>query len=240
MKKSIITLTFLCVMGLSAMAQAPEGIKYQSVVRDAVGVIIADQSVSFKLSIHQTNATGTVVYSETQTMSTNAYGLVSMVIGNGTVVSGTFATISWGTDDYFVEVEFDPTGGSSFTSMGTSQLMSVPYALYAKTSGSIQDWNIPTLQNSWVIYSGFFSEPGYWKDDFGVVHLRGVVKDGVVAPATPVFTLPVGYRPPLTEIFAIPTSTGYGALYVNVDGLVSISSGGNVWAAMDGITFRTQ
>lgn len=136
MKKILLTLYFACLLSMAAFAQAPEAVKYQSVVRDAAGVIIANQTVSFQLNIHQTAATGPVVYSETHMATTNGYGLANLDIGTGTVVSGNFSTIGWGTDEYYLEVEFDPAGGAAFSSMGTSQLLSVPYALYAKTSGS--------------------------------------------------------------------------------------------------------
>lgn len=136
MMKKILYLFIASIFSASLYAQAPESFKYQSVVRDAAGVIIANQGVSFRLSIHQTSATGTIVYSETQTMTTNSYGLANMSIGSGVLVSGNFATIDWSLGPYFLEVEFDQTGGSSYTSMGSSQLLSVPYALYAETSGN--------------------------------------------------------------------------------------------------------
>ena len=134
--KKILFLFFASIISVGIYAQAPEAFKYQAVVRDAAGVIIANQSVSFRLSIHQTGTTGAVVYAETQTLSTNVYGLANMQIGNGTLVSGSFSTINWAAGPYFLEVEFDPNGGAAFTTMGTSQLLSVPYALYSKTSGS--------------------------------------------------------------------------------------------------------
>jgi len=136
MNKKLLYLFIASILSASLFAQAPESFKYQSVVRNAAGVIIANQTVSFRLSIHQTSTTGAIVYSETQTMSTNGYGLANMNMGSGTVVSGTFSTIDWSLGPYFLEIEFDPSGGSSYTVMGTSQLLSVPYALYAENSGS--------------------------------------------------------------------------------------------------------
>jgi hypothetical protein len=136
MNKKILHLFIASLLCTSLFGQAPESFKYQAVVRDAAGVIIANQNVSFRLSIHQTATTGAVVYAETQNMLTNTYGLANMNIGGGTLVSGNFSSIDWGLGPYFLEVEFDPAGGASFTAMGTSQLLSVPYALYAETSGS--------------------------------------------------------------------------------------------------------
>ena len=89
-----------------------------------------------KISILQGSATGSPVYVETQTPTSNANGLVTLQIGGGTVVSGTIATINWANGPYFITTETDPTGGTNYTITGTSQLLSVPYALYAKTSGS--------------------------------------------------------------------------------------------------------
>ena len=136
MKKKILLFFISSILSAALFAQAPEAVKYQTVVRDGLGAIITNQAVSFQLNIHQTTSTGTIVYSETHGVTTNTYGLANMEIGNGTIVSGVFANIAWGTDKFYLEVEFDPAGGSSFTLMGTSELLSVPYALYAKTSGS--------------------------------------------------------------------------------------------------------
>lgn len=128
-------LTFFLALLLSVgtlFGQAPEGINYQAVVRDNAGMHLANQAVSFQLSILQGSATGTPVYVETQAGTTSDIGLIDFEIGQGTVVSGSFNTIDWGTASYFLQVELDPNGGSAFTSMGTSKLVSVPYALYAK------------------------------------------------------------------------------------------------------------
>ena len=96
---------------------------YQAVVRNASNDLVANQSVGIKISILQGSATGTPVYVETQTPATNANGLVSMEIGNGTVVSGDFTTIDWANGPYFIKTETDPTGGTNYTITGTSQLV---------------------------------------------------------------------------------------------------------------------
>ena len=134
--KKLYTLLTAIILATSAFAQAPEKMSYQAVVRDASDALVATQAVGIQISILQTTATGTAVYTETQTPTTNANGLVSLEIGSGTVVSGTFNTIDWANDTYFIKTETDPTGGTTYTITGTSQLMSVPYALYAKTSGN--------------------------------------------------------------------------------------------------------
>jgi hypothetical protein len=137
MKKiqSLLLLTSLFISSL-VLAQAPEKMSYQAVVRNATNNLITNQSVGMKISLLQGSASGTAVYVETQTPTSNANGLVTFEIGAGTVVSGTFATIDWANGPFFIKTETDPTGGSSYTITGTSQLLSAPYALYAKTSGS--------------------------------------------------------------------------------------------------------
>ncbi|MFA6923903.1 MAG: hypothetical protein WC223_06580 [Bacteroidales bacterium] len=112
----------------------PQAFKYQAVVRNIAGNPIINQKVNFQISILQGSATGTAVYVETQIDTTNSFGLANLEIGRGSVVSGTFYTINWGNDSYFVKVEIDVAGGTTFAFMGTTQLLSVPYALYAKTS----------------------------------------------------------------------------------------------------------
>jgi len=128
--------TFLMILlvflGLILSAQTPQAIKYQAVARDGAGNILSDRVVSFRISIQEGSATGTTVYHETHSKTTNTFGLVNLEIGHGTPVSGSFAGINWGSDDYFVKVEMDPNGGSAYQVMGTSQLLSVPYALFAK------------------------------------------------------------------------------------------------------------
>ncbi len=136
MKRFILSTLAIIALSLSTYAQAPESMKYQSVVRDASLNIIANQAVGMQFAIRQVSATGTIVYQETFAPTTNAYGLVNLELGAGTVVSGVFANIDWANGPYFIETAIDVTGGTSYVVMGTSQLLSVPYALYAKTSGS--------------------------------------------------------------------------------------------------------
>ena len=135
MKKTLSIVAGL-LLTMSVFAQAPEKMSYQAVVRNTTNNLVTNQTVGMQISILQGSATGTAVYVETQTPTSNANGLVSLEIGGGTVVSGNMATINWANGPYFIKTETDPTGGSSYTITGTSQLLSTPYALYAKTSGS--------------------------------------------------------------------------------------------------------
>lgn len=149
MKKNLLTLILLfigaCHFG-RAFAQAPQGIPYQAIARDTSGSLIANQSITLQLSVHDVTANGTVSYRETHSVTTNALGLFTVNIGQGTPDIGTFSAIAWGNGDKFLQVELDITGGNSFTDMGTTQLMSVPYALYAANSGN--GWSMDGNSNT--------------------------------------------------------------------------------------------
>lgn len=136
MKKLFILLASFA-LSASMYAQAPEKMSYQAVVRDASNALVSNSAVGMQISILQGSATGTSVYTETQTPTSNDNGLVTIEIGGGTVVSGDFSTIDWGNGPYFIKTETDPIGGTNYTITGTSQLLSVPYALHAKTAESI-------------------------------------------------------------------------------------------------------
>ncbi|MCD9853726.1 collagen-like protein [Epilithonimonas sp. JDS] len=133
--KKIVLIAALALGTYMVSAQAPEKMSYQAIVRNATGQLLTNQNVAMRISVLQGSAAGAAVYSERVTGTTNANGLVSLEIGSGTVLSGTFNTINWGTNSYFLKTETDPAGGTNYTIAGTSQLLSVPYALYAKSSG---------------------------------------------------------------------------------------------------------
>ncbi len=116
-----------------AGAQSPEKMSYQAVIRDSDDNLITDTQVGMQISILQGSASGKEVYAETQEPTTNTNGLVSLEIGTGTT-SDDFSAIDWANGSYFIKTETDPTGGSSYTITGTSQLLSVPYAFHAKTA----------------------------------------------------------------------------------------------------------
>ncbi len=109
---------------------------YQAIVRDAAGTAAANQNISLRFSIRDGSATGTIMYRETDTVPANQFGLITVVVGGGNAIQGNFSGISWATGPKFMQVEVDITGGNNYTDMGTTQLMSVPFAMYAETSGS--------------------------------------------------------------------------------------------------------
>lgn len=137
--KKIVTICAAILMTATVFAQSPEKMSYQAVVRDGSNALVTSTAVGMQISILQGSASGSPVYVETQTPTTNANGLVSLEIGAGTVVSGAFSTIDWVNGPYYIKIETDPTGGTSYTITGTSQLLSVPYALHAKNTDS---WSI--------------------------------------------------------------------------------------------------
>jgi hypothetical protein len=128
-KGNLKGLIFLCSLFffLNSSAQAPQKMSYQSVIRDVSGNLVVSSPVGLQFSILQGSATGTVVHTETQGVTTNSNGLISTAIGTG--------TIDWANGPYFIKTEIDPTGGTSYTITGTTKLLSVPYALYAEKAG---------------------------------------------------------------------------------------------------------
>ena len=148
MKTLIITIVLTInfqLLTFNSLAQAPEKMSYQAVIRNSSNALIVSTAVGIKISILQGTSSGTAVFVETHTASTNANGLVSLEIGTGTVIAGTFATINWAAGPYFIKTETDPTGGTSYSITGTSQVLSVPYALHAKTADSVVgglNWNV--------------------------------------------------------------------------------------------------
>jgi len=143
-----ILLTLLIFTGsISLFSQAPEGFSYQAVVRDNGGLPLANQAVSFRFNINKGSPGGISVFGETHNVTTDGAGVVSLIINNGTLKTGIFENIDWGSDSYFLKIELDKTGGTSYSDMGTTQLLSVPYALYAKASANGFSGNYNDLVN---------------------------------------------------------------------------------------------
>jgi uncharacterized protein (TIGR02145 family) len=131
--KKLFTIFVILVFTSGIYGQSPEKMSYQAVIRDAGNTLVADHAVGMRISILQGSVTGTLVYSETQTPVTNVNGLISTEIGGETG----FDTIDWAAGPYFIKTETDPAGGTSYTIEGTSQLLSVPYALHARSAENI-------------------------------------------------------------------------------------------------------
>jgi uncharacterized protein (TIGR02145 family) len=135
---NILRFIVLLIFPLLGISQAPQRINFQSVLRNTNGEVLSNREVSLRISILSGTITGTTVYIETHDKTTDASGLMSLQIGGGTVLSGVFGNINWGSSAHFIKLEADFSGGNSYVLLGTQELMSVPYALYAsKTDTSV-------------------------------------------------------------------------------------------------------
>jgi uncharacterized protein (TIGR02145 family) len=130
--KKLLKLIAAVFISIQLFAQAPQKMSYQAVIRNASNNLVTNAPVKMKISILQGSATGNAVYSELHSATTNANGLVSIEIGAGTSPTGTFSSINWRSGTYFLKTETDPNNGTNYSIVGTSQLLSVPYALYAE------------------------------------------------------------------------------------------------------------
>ena len=129
MKNKILFI--LLVLSVNICAQAPQKMSYQAVIRNSNNSLIVSTPIGIKVSVLQGSANGTVTYSETQIQNTNINGLVSLEIGMGTALIGTFSSINWANGPYFIQTEVDPNGGVNYSVIGVTELISVPYALYS-------------------------------------------------------------------------------------------------------------
>jgi hypothetical protein len=192
--KWMFTIIAGCLLVTGIFAQSPEKMSYQALIRDNNNQLVTNHAVGMKISILQGSATGTAVYVETHISSTNANGLVSLEIGNGTPVTGTFAAINLANGPYFIKTETDPAGGTNYTITGTSQLLSVPYALYAKTAGTTDTHAIGDYYKGGTIFwldasrqHGLIA-PDYDQSngiqwDNGTSRITGTIGDGLYAGA---------------------------------------------------------
>lgn len=153
--KKLTTILTLLLCATTLLAQAPEKFTYQAVIRNANNSLISNAPVGVKMSILQGTTFGNAIYVETHTATTNANGLLTLEIGNGIVQQGSFADIDWGNGPYFLKIETDPDGGSNYSIASTQQMMSVPYALYAKEAGNVPD--VPTNVSAFTNDAGYIT-----------------------------------------------------------------------------------
>jgi uncharacterized protein (TIGR02145 family) len=173
--KNITLHSTLCFLLLTLVGNAqtpPNAFNYSAVARNAAGQPIATTTIGIQVTILKTSPTGASQYSENHFVNTDAYGLFNLVIGAGAVQSGSMATIDWSNDNYYLKVGMDAAGGTNFLTMGTTQLLSVPYALYAKSAGSVSGGagfsgnyndltNTPTIPTVPTNVSAFTNDAGY-------------------------------------------------------------------------------
>ena len=159
--KKITQLVAAILLTGSLYAQAPQKMTYQAVVRNTSDVLITNTTVGMQMSILQSSPAGIAVYIETQAPTTNINGLATIEIGAGTVVAGNFANIDWSAGPYYLKTEIDPNGGAVYSISGTTQLLSVPYALYAESAGDGFSGDYNDLTNAPTNVSAFTNDAGY-------------------------------------------------------------------------------
>jgi Protein of unknown function (DUF1566) len=253
-------LTFLSIILIMTpvFTQSPEKMSYQAVIRNANNNLVTSHSIGMKISILQGTVSGTAIYVETQNPGTNANGLVSIEIGGGTVVSGNFATIDWAHGPYFIQTETDPAGGTNYSITGTNQLLSVPYALHAKTAATVIEndpvysgsqaanitaTDITNLNNlSGLFYAvGDFAQGGivFWVDETGQHGLVCAANDAQSAEVrwdagTSTFTMALGDGPLSgkmnTAIIIANQGRGDGATYAaRICNELKVTQGGKTY-----------
>jgi hypothetical protein len=174
--KKITLLSTLCFLLLTLVVNAqtpPNAFNYSAVARNAAGQPIATTTIGIQITILKTSPTGVSQYSENHFVNTDGFGLFNLVIGAGAVQSGSMTTIVWNNDNYYLKVGMDATGGTNFLIMGTTQLLSVPYALHAKTAESIVGGGGFTHYIGEAFGGGVIFH--LWKDNAGIEH--GLIVD---------------------------------------------------------------
>lgn len=242
--KKLFTLFAAILITASALAQAPQKMSYQAVIFDNSGALVVSSPVGMQISILQGSIVGASVYTETHTPTTNLNGLVSLEIGAGTTTDD-FSLIDWAAGPYFIKIETDPTGGTSYTITGTSQLLGVPYALYAETAENVMNEidGDPTNEIQTLSIVGSIIT---LSDGGGAVPIPSTV----VPTNVSAFTNDAGYLTSFTEMDANPANelnTGFNLVGTNLSitdaggtQTVSLASiGGGVYTAGTGITITS-
>lgn len=177
MNKLLLWVVML-LCGVLSYAQAPQGMSFQAVARDANGNALSEKTVAIKVEVLQGSTSGTVVYGETHRSATAKNGVVNLQIGQGTATDGTFAGIDWSRSPYFLRISMDTNGGTSYKEVATSQMLSVPYALYAEKAGSVKEevpdfLVMPMDGPSADFLTGLGTQIGYMGFSFYITYLDG-------------------------------------------------------------------
>ena len=218
MKKLFTLLAF--AITFIASAQAPQGFNYQATVRNSSGALIVNQNVNFKFNIMLNSQTSVPIYSELHFAPTDDLGQVNLKVGQGTATAGTFAGINWGSGTYFLGIELNT--GSGYVAMGTTQLLSVPYALYANSAGTTSG-----SSNGFTHYVGELFGGGIvvsvWKTN-GVEH-------GLIASLTNLSTGIQWTTPSFQQIEIGPTAQSPRDGLANTNAIVDQAGNGTTYAA---------
>jgi hypothetical protein len=198
----------------SVFAQSPEKMSYQAVIRNSGGNLVISAPIKMRISVMQGSATGSIVYIEEKTTTTNANGLVTVEIGDGPE----FKNINWSAGPYFIKIETDPSGGSNYSIISANQLLSVPYALYAKTAGNSFSGNYLDLTNKPVLFDGTWTsllgKPTLFSGDYNLLTNKPVLFDGNFTSLTDKPTTALGYG--LTDVMTT-SHLAYGITQENLN-----------------------
>jgi hypothetical protein len=158
MRKLIIIILFIaCLTAGKLIAQAPQSIHWQGMFQGKSGLCLSDKILYMRFSILQGSSNGNIIYQELQNKQTDKFGRINAAIGQGTVTIGSWTNINWSNYNYYIKIEMDETGSGSYVDFGTSQLVSVPYALYAEKSGNVANM-------SFTVYKAWFNK--LWDSSF--------------------------------------------------------------------------
>ncbi|WP_418551358.1 hypothetical protein [Parabacteroides goldsteinii] len=135
----LVNLLFATGTVLQAQDKMPQAVSYQAVARDAQGKVVAQKAIGIQVEILKGSTTGTVVFSETHSPTSSQTGTVNLLIGQGTRKIGTFSSVDWGADTYYLQLSMDLNGGSNYEKVSTTQMLPVPYALYAAKAGEVEN-----------------------------------------------------------------------------------------------------
>ena len=210
--RRVFNVLTLVLLTAQVLAQPPEKMSYQAIIRNNSNQLVTNQTIRIKISILLGSPLGAVVYTETQTPSTNDNGLVTIEIGGG----AGFIDINWANGPYFIQTETDPTGGTNYTITGTSQLLSVPYAMYAKKAGNVFSGYYDDLLNKPILFDGtWLNLTG--KPSFSTLALSGDYNDLLNKPTifsgnyNDLLNKPVLFSGAWLDITGKPTTiSGYG------------------------------
>ena len=153
--KILLTILLFLTVTLNVFSQSPEKMTYQAIIRAQDNSLVANSNISLRIIVHQGTEAGTIVYQETHSVVTNNNGLASLQIGKGKIITGSFSNIAWENGPYFIETQVDVAGGSNYNIIGVTELLSVPYALHAKTAERlIGSSEIPTSRATIISWRG--------------------------------------------------------------------------------------
>jgi len=229
--KNYLSIVILLFLGLSLNAQAPQGFNYQATVRNASGDLVISQNVSFSFNVIQGSQTAEPTYSENHTLLTDDLGQVSLIIGQGSPTAGVFSELDWSLGSYYLGIELDT--GNGYVAMGTTQLLSVPYALHAKTAETADYNNLSNLP----VLSGTSFNPMYPDNLIGYTS---------IFENTSTYTVPVGKNLHIKSISSISNDNimvdgteifpnVYGAYFTNI-----ILSAGSVITTLSNYEFKIE